>query len=455
MRPIHSRPVTILKGKRIAIKEAYRAGKGEQSKQYLIDNADKYGLTAQQIESMDSPVLVLERQDFTKQANRDVTVSMSPVEQAKSDAQLLNDDDLLEINIGEQGDINAPSNHKFLSRFAQKLGDEESAAYVGEDNRWNSDLGKRALAAVFQKAYGDKTLTANVFEDVNQDTKRVMSALARASGHIAKLQGYEQGDRGLGPAIAEAANLVRAASKKGQSATEYLTQLDMLDQPSPIAGDVAQLFSVNVTSTKRMGDVLVSLAKQIESENIASQSGSLLDDTTPSLPELINANKDYQNATIEGQEDKQQTAELFGANPSRLEEVSEKNGGRSEPKTGKRAETKNPPGLVSADKITIDQLGKLLGGKAIGAYSKLKKLGYNHIDATNLSARYADHKVKESRKSKTSEVSKPVPTLEPLAEQPESNALDHTLIAMAGKRSPAYLAARDLANTIKNMMVEG
>ncbi|WP_045405393.1 LPD38 domain-containing protein [Vibrio jasicida] len=456
-------------GRTIAITEAYRKGNAQQYKQYLIDNADKYGIDPQQIEAMPNPVLVLERQGemsevqrqaFTKKANRDVGVSMSPVEQAKSDAQLLTDDDLLEINIGETGDMNAASNHAFLSRFAQRLGDEEAAQYVGENNRWNTDMGKRALAAVFQKAYDDKSLTTNAFEDVNPDTKRVMSALARASGHIAKLKGDKGGDHGLGQAIAEAANVVRAAGQKGQSATEYLSQLDMYDQPSPIALDMAQLFAENATSTKRMGDVLVSLAKQLENENQKAQSGSLFEDTgTPPLSELIKANKDYQDATTKQTQVNQEQGDLIGSNPPRISQPPDESRAGNESSRQRRAETDTTEvvgenatkSLIPIDQIKHEQIAAIAKGSGrIERINQLTSAGYSKEEAIKLNAR-----LERKRQRDLTNKRKPKATLEPLKEQPQSAALMHTSIRLAGKASPTYLAARKLAADIENMMVEG
>ncbi|MFM2623503.1 hypothetical protein, partial [Vibrio owensii] len=459
-------------GRTIAITESYRTDKGQEYKQYLIDNAEKYGIDPKEIEAMDRPVLVLERQGdmtaeqrqaFTKKANRDVGASMTPLEQAKSDSELLTDDDLLEINIGDTGDMNAASNNKFLSRFSQRLGDEATAQYVGSDNRWNSEMGKRALAAVFQKAYGDDALTTNVFEDSNQDTKRVMSALARASGHIAKLKGSKGGDHGLGEAIAEAANVVRAAGNKGQSAKEYLAQLDMLDQPSPVALDIAQLFAENATSAKRMGDVLVSLTKQIENENQKAQSGSLFgDSTTPKLSELIQANKDYQNARKQTETSGGQTGDLFGANAPKLPNASNESSGRSKPNAEQRTETQTTEGvdkpLTPLSKMSIARIGEIAtANDRLGRIKQLIEKGYSKENAIKLNNKLEVQRKRELEHKRGQDAikRKPEPTLEPLAEQDKSPALDDVIIQLSGKSSPAYLAARKLAHNIKNMMVEG
>lgn len=459
-------------GRTIAITESYRTDKGQEYKQYLIDNADKYGIDPKEIEAMDRPVLVLERQgdmtaeqreEFTKKANRDVGASMTPLEQAKSDSELLTDEDLLEINIGDTGDMNAASNNTFLSRFSQRLGDEATAQYVGRDNRWNSEMGKRALAAVFQKAYGDDALTTNVFEDSNQDTKRVMSALARASGHIAKLKGSKGGDHGLGEAIAEAANVVRAAGNKGQSAKEYLAQLDMLDQPSPVALDIAQLFAENATSAKRMGDVLVSLTKQVENENQKAQSGSLFGDAaTPTLSELIQANKDFQNATKQTQASTQQTGDLFGANSPKLPNAPNESGRRSEPERTRRTETQTTEGvetpLTPPSKMSIARIGEIAtANDRLGRIKQLIEKGYSRDDAIKLNNKLEVQRKRELEHKRGQDAikRKPEPTLEPLAEQDKSPALDDVIIQLSGKSSPAYLAARKLAHNIKNRMVEG
>ena len=83
----------------IALNRVYnnKSEKAEQYKSWLTENADKFGLTAEAIEQMDSPVLVrirktdVDRVKFTQEANEQTIAAMSATEQAKVDADKLTD----------------------------------------------------------------------------------------------------------------------------------------------------------------------------------------------------------------------------------------------------------------------------------------------------------------------------------------------------------------------------
>ncbi|EJL6750999.1 hypothetical protein ACSVUS_003890 [Vibrio alginolyticus] len=48
-------------GRTIAIIKAYREGKADKYRQFLIDNAERFDLSSDKVESMREPVLVRER----------------------------------------------------------------------------------------------------------------------------------------------------------------------------------------------------------------------------------------------------------------------------------------------------------------------------------------------------------------------------------------------------------
>ncbi|MEZ2661784.1 hypothetical protein, partial [Aneurinibacillus aneurinilyticus] len=128
-------------GRTIALKKVYEGipEKAAEYKQYLIDNAEKFGLSAADIERMDKPVLVrvretdVNRADFAKQANAPETAALSATEQAIIDADKISQGLMNLFTPDNNGNINTSSNRAFITEFMnQTMSTAERTRYMTE-----------------------------------------------------------------------------------------------------------------------------------------------------------------------------------------------------------------------------------------------------------------------------------------------------------------------------------
>lgn len=128
-------------GRTMAIKLAYERGTANEYKQWLIDEADYFGFSTEQVQTIAKPILIrirtteIDRAQFAIDANQDDKLSFTATERAKADAKRLDNNLLALFNPNEDGDLLAVSNQKFIQGFLTKLGDTEAAQYTTKDKK--------------------------------------------------------------------------------------------------------------------------------------------------------------------------------------------------------------------------------------------------------------------------------------------------------------------------------
>ena len=114
-------------GRVLALRRAYKIGNTENYKSWLRENAEMFGLTPEDVDSVNKPVLVRERISdvdrvkFTSEANEASIASMSSSEHALDDAKLITYD-LLQYY---DPDLPLESNREFVSRVIAKMPENE------------------------------------------------------------------------------------------------------------------------------------------------------------------------------------------------------------------------------------------------------------------------------------------------------------------------------------------
>ncbi|WPJ21802.1 DdrB-like ParB superfamily domain [Pseudoalteromonas phage vB_Pun_Y3] len=298
-------------GRVLALTEAYRTGRGEEYRQYLIDNSETFGIDRELLEHIDTPILVRkrltemtpqERVAFTVDSNRSAGIEQAPTEIAQSDARLISDDDLKLLSVSDDGNILGRDNQSFLYQFAKRLGDNESAKYRQSNGEWNSQFATRVNNAIFAKSYNDSDLLTNISESTSQESKNVMTALMRASGKVSELKGLDS-DAGnaLSETISKAAQAIIKSRRDNTTVAESLSQVDMLSgQTQPEVEKLALLLESNIRSANKMTAALDSIADQLL---VAAQNSGQVDIFTgevapqPSINEALNyANQDKENS---------------------------------------------------------------------------------------------------------------------------------------------------------------
>jgi len=272
----------------LGVRLAYKTGKASAYRQHLIDNAAAYGLTAADMEAVKNPVLVRvrqgelsmkERAELARQANQPDIAPMSPVEQAKSDADRITDEDMKLYAPSEQGNILAPSNQSFLQGFAKKLGDLEAGGLTTADGRWTKQMADRVQAAIFYKAYGDERLLTLTAEEADPDIKNILSALNTAAPAFARARAVKEnlGDLDIINDIVGGIDVIRQAKADGTSVRQIVDQGGLFGDVDPVVAKMAEFIESSARSSKRMGVGFMEMAKFLEKELVNIHQESLFD----------------------------------------------------------------------------------------------------------------------------------------------------------------------------------
>lgn len=313
-------------GRTIALRKAYTGSKGKEYKQWLIENANDFGIDPAEIESIEKPILirlrtssVKDRAAFAQTANKDETAGMSPMEMAKVDAQIISDADMALFNPADDGNIAAKSNRDFITRFVSKLGIAESAGYLTADGRATKRLVDRIQAAVVEKAYHDDHLLEMVAEEPDPELRNILTALTFAAGEFAKAKAIDKNLGGIDiPSHAIAAGkLVRRAREESMTLNEILGQLGLFESIPEDTKGVAKFIDENIRRGKRMSLIFRESARYLKEYLLNKEQDNLFGDegtSTLSPSEIIGrALNKLDGEVANGRSEKQRSGNLFEA----------------------------------------------------------------------------------------------------------------------------------------------
>ncbi len=281
-------------GRTMAIIKAYKEGKAEEYRQYLTENAARFGLTTEQIETVKKPVLVreritqLDRAKFARDSNLSDLQQMSSAETAWVDAERINDNMIALFNPSESGNLLSASNQGFINQFLQEIGDTSTAGLLTEDGRPTKQLIERMQNAVFAKAYKNEKLVKLVAEEPDPEIRNILNALnssasqfvemqylsgqahKQATGLIADAVDIQSNEPSLAEnalnALVKATELVRQAKDSGQNIDELLAQSGLFGDNDPEAEALARFIAANNRSSKRLALAFKSMAEAINRE---------------------------------------------------------------------------------------------------------------------------------------------------------------------------------------------
>lgn len=269
----------------IALRRAYAAGKADGYRDWLAANAERFGLTADQVRSMQRPALVRERTvdvdvaDFARQANEAAVSAMSDAEQAKADAGQLPDLEGLVSN--DDGTINLIRSVDFVRDFMRTVASpSERGQLMTADGRLSQRGVARIRNAVFAKAYDDAELVARMAEATDGNTRNVMAGLLRAAPEVAQLRDLSaagaRGDAQFVPDLVEAVRRFSDAREAGQKVDEALSQGSLIGgEPPPRVADFMRQLEIDSRAPRRIADWVSGLVQRVDSAGDPRQ-GSLL-----------------------------------------------------------------------------------------------------------------------------------------------------------------------------------
>lgn len=267
----------------IAVRRAYAKGLADRYRDWLIDNADRFGLRRDQVDAIERPVLVRETQgaydraEFARQANEAAQARMSAPEQAKVDAQRMPDLDRLVTN--EDGTINVPQSREFIRDFFDSVvSPSELNDMVASDGRPSSAGLARIRNALFAKAYGDSELVTMLTESTDANIRNILAGMMRAAPAVAKLR--DQIEAGARQPIDFTGDLATAARQfsrlrsEGVSVEQFLSQGALIDSPiTPEVQALLQGLAENARSGVRVADMLQRMVGAVDALGDPRQAG--------------------------------------------------------------------------------------------------------------------------------------------------------------------------------------
>lgn len=218
-----------------------------------------HGIDPKVVEKMNKPMLVRYATevpaDIAKISNESATGKLNVVEQAKQDAQNL---DVEGIKYTPAGEID-PSTYR---GFAGALPEAEKMDMVDVNGLPTKQAKDRLNAAIFSKAYGKDELVRLHYEAAEEEAKNAMKAMSEAAPNMVKLEGAGLYD--IRPQVAEAAEMVVNAIRKGDKLPEVAKQMDMT--VDPLSRDIFKIFADNPRKPREVAARLKELADEMHQE---------------------------------------------------------------------------------------------------------------------------------------------------------------------------------------------
>lgn len=299
-------------GRTMAIQLAYERGNADEYKQWLIDEAEYFGFSSEQIQGFKQPILVrirtseVDRAQFTVEANQDDKLSFTATERAKSDAKRLDENLLSLFAPGDDGDLLTVGNQKFVQSFLKSIGETEAAQYISTDGKPTQALVTRIKAAIFSKAYNDDRLLEMMADQSKPDLQNMLNALSVAAPKFIEAQAASRGnvqevssaivdsieqslDKRVANAIIDAANTIMAAKSNDQDIVEFVKQQGLFGDLGEGVAELAVFLAKNSRSAKKMSLLFKAMAQFAEKQAIDGHNMGLFGEPEPvSIKDAIN-----------------------------------------------------------------------------------------------------------------------------------------------------------------------
>lgn len=293
----------------IALMRAYEANgqKAAEYRQFLSDNANQFGLSAEQVGALKNPVLVrvrdtpVDRAEFARQANASTVAAMSPSEQARSDAQRI--DNMEDLTPNDDGDF--ATSRDFIRRFMARLPMTEQAGMVDSSGALSTAGYARVRNAVLAKAYGDSPVLQRLTESMDDNLRNISKALVMAAPEVAKMRSaIDAGARfdvDITPDLMAAVTELSRLKDAGTSVQDAIAQVGMFGEYSTEVRDLLQFLADNIRRPRRIADFVRAYYAALDQAGNPNQ-GSLLGETAPPAKgELMNAaRQDAQGELLDG-----------------------------------------------------------------------------------------------------------------------------------------------------------
>lgn len=257
-------------GRILAISKALQDERGRGYKDYVSRYASDNGID---ISEFNNPILVrrrltdTDRVEFTRLANVSDVAQHSTPERARGDASRLPDSSMLKIN--NDGSINLDKSADYVRAFVDQLPKSERATVQTSEGRLSQDGKQRIESALVQRAYDDPNLVRRLYENMDDDSKTILSSLLKAAPQLTQLGDLvKQGGRhqnSIASDLAQAAQKLSDIKANGGTVRDYLDQGQLIpDGLGSGAREFLNVFDSNNRSAKAIGEHIQSKINEVE-----------------------------------------------------------------------------------------------------------------------------------------------------------------------------------------------
>lgn len=280
--------------------DAYKAS-SQKYKQYLVEHAEEYGYTREEVETMQNPVLIRQR-DASSDSLQDSIIhsteggmKMSASQQAKVDAEKISPKTLSLYDYDGTGDLTKRSNDDFVVSALNEITDKSDRDVVFNKDGTPSKAGiERVKSALAAYAYGDNSLLERISESTDTEDQNIVKAFSAAAPRVAAIKakldkGGASKDYDLSSLLSDVLDFYFKCKNSGKSIKFALNETSLFGDDSWLASvggkDLARFIADNTRRPKAISDVIVRMTKYIDGAN--EPSDALFSGTKMRLDEIV------------------------------------------------------------------------------------------------------------------------------------------------------------------------
>ena len=283
-------------GRVMGLAQAYANGNGEGYRQYLLDNAEQFGLSRDEIARMNKPVLVRqldESVDIAKAAvasNEGGGLGMSALEQARADADRL--PDFGHFIADDSGELNTAANRGFIRDFVGAMPHTVRAQMVDADGRLSQDGVRRLRNAMLYRAYGNSPTLSRMVESTDQGARNLVNALVQAAPKIAQardnIQAGNMHNADIAEEVVQAAEKLNQIREQGGSVADYLAQQGLFgEEMNAVSRELLAFFEEHKRSGKAIATLLRNYYDALAAQGNPNQQDVFGEQAAPDKQQLL------------------------------------------------------------------------------------------------------------------------------------------------------------------------
>ena len=283
-------------GRVMGLAQAYANGNGEGYRQYLLDNAEQFGLSRDEIARMNKPVLVRqldESVDIAKAAvasNEGGGLGMSALEQARADADRL--PDFGHFIADDGGELNTAANRGFIRDFVGAMPHTVRAQMVDADGRLSQDGVRRLRNALLYRAYGNSPTLSRMVESTDQGARNLVNALVQAAPKIAQardnIQAGNMHNADIAEEVVQAAEKLNQIREQGGSVADYLAQQGLFgEEMNAVSRELLAFFEEYKRSGKAIATLLRNYYDALAAQGNPNQQDVFGEQAAPDKQQLL------------------------------------------------------------------------------------------------------------------------------------------------------------------------